>query len=368
MKYFAASIKMNSDNRAMTSLFYYLKTREDLLHTNDLSKASFYCYTAQWPNDKDKEGLNLTEVRKYIWHDFWISQFARIPKDVIESGIPIFYFVPEIFAWIEADKKMETIEKMVVNIQNAGIDLSKIKIILPVVNESPQVSLPSFIYEYPLWNLIYRGQCEHPNRSVNYQERSKKYTCLNRIHKRHRLHVAATLYDNGLADDGYLSYRGLYLLKRPDANPPEYADFIKACPLVVDQFDDYEIDRHNVAIRKFYTDAYWNFVTETACTGDHVFLTEKTFKPIAWMQPFVIAGQRHSLRVLHNMGYKTFGNYIDESYDDIEDDEERIRCVTKIMLDLARMSHSHHMAMTKALTPILKHNQNLFMHGPFPKF
>ena len=38
------------------------------------------------------------------------------------------------------------------------------------------------------------------------------------------------------------------------------------------------------------------------------YLTEKTFKPILNMQPFVIVGNAYSLKMLKQLGYKTFGN------------------------------------------------------------
>ena len=43
-----------------------------------------------------------------------------------------------------------------------------------------------------------------------------------------------------------------------------------------------------------------------------------------FMQPFVIAGEPYQLRALRQMGYKTFGDFVDESYDTILNNQERL--------------------------------------------
>ena len=57
---------------------------------------------------------------------------------------------------------------------------------------------------------------------------------------------------------------------------------------------------------------------------DASFLTEKTFKPIMLFQPFVIIGRQHILKVLRDLDYLTFSDFIDESYDDESDDIIRV--------------------------------------------
>ena len=45
--------------------------------------------------------------------------------------------------------------------------------------------------------------------------------------------------------------------------------------------------------------------------------------PILHRTPFLLIGCRGSLSFLRSKGFKTFGDIIDERYDDIEDDAER---------------------------------------------
>ena len=109
-------------------------------------------------------------------------------------------------------------------------------------------------------------------------------------------------------------------------------------------------------IPEHYTNAYWNFVTES-CTHYEPFMSEKTFRPIAGRQPFIVAGPRYTLRTLSEMGYKTFGDYIDESYDEIPDAVKRLDAASKVAINLARMSHEDHIAMINELRPRLEHNR-----------
>jgi len=54
-----------------------------------------------------------------------------------------------------------------------------------------------------------------------------------------------------------------------------------------------------------------------------VFITEKTFKPLAFRHPFVVYGHAGTLARLHSLGFETFNNLFDESYDSIIDNKDR---------------------------------------------
>ena len=51
--------------------------------------------------------------------------------------------------------------------------------------------------------------------------------------------------------------------------------------------------------------------------GPWPFVTEKTFKPIQYQHPFMVYGQQHTLKFLHDLGFETFENIFDESYDTV---------------------------------------------------
>lgn len=95
-----------------------------------------------------------------------------------------------------------------------------------------------------------------------------------------------------------------------------------------------------------------------------IFLTEKTYKPIFYKQPFILISEPYSLKYLRNLGYKTFGSFIDESYDEIEDPVERMKCITNEILKINSMSLAQLENIRVMIHDIVEHNYNVFMSRP----
>jgi len=114
-------------------------------------------------------------------------------------------------------------------------------------------------------------------------------------------------------------------------------------------------------------DSMLYLVTETVATGRRHHITEKTFKPIAMGMPFVIVGTQGSLEYLRSYGFKTFGDFWDESYDTIDDDNERITTVAKTLADLDRLSELEKTQLYRSMASTIKHNWDHFYGGNFEK-
>ena len=99
-----------------------------------------------------------------------------------------------------------------------------------------------------------------------------------------------------------------------------------------------------------------NLVVESEMQNDTNRYTEKTMKPIAIKQPFIIAGNYQTLKLLHKDGFKTFHPYIDESYDNEENTNKRIDLITNELKKILSMSKSEWLAFKKNINPILNHN------------
>lgn len=61
------------------------------------------------------------------------------------------------------------------------------------------------------------------------------------------------------------------------------------------------------------------------------FMSEKTFKPIAFEHPFVIWGSAGTLTYLHDAGFETFDHVIDESYDTIVNSNDRLQSIIQVV-------------------------------------
>lgn len=288
-----------------------------------------------------------------------ILQLARDKRLSILLHIPEYTFAPQILK----DTLSSTLKQL-------NIPVTQFKYISGIQDDD--------FYFWPGFEYS-QLQCyghEKQITSLNLSKRKYKFTCLNRLDKIHRRYVAVTLWRNGLNKDGYFSYsfgqftyNGLQKINWDDGvmqfgfswdiSTPMWKDFYNKGPWQADQLNIEEHNHHWHVEKQHYTDAYWNFVTESGLIGD-TFLSEKTFKPIANLQPFIIMGNYGSLRLLQDLGYKTFGDYIDESYDLVQNPVDRIKLATEQAMKLARMSHDEHIKLIHELKPILEHNQKHF--------
>lgn len=110
--------------------------------------------------------------------------------------------------------------------------------------------------------------------------------------------------------------------------------------------------------------AYVNLVTETSFPyNSDIFFTEKTFKPIWGIQPFVLVGAAYSLQRLQDMGYKTFARWWDESYDTVENTQERLEAIFKVVNFIRSLSLDDLHEMCLEMEEVLLHNFNHYIHA-----
>ena len=88
-------------------------------------------------------------------------------------------------------------------------------------------------------------------------------------------------------------------------------------------------------------------------SDDTLFISEKTFKPIASRHPFIIFGNRGSLKALKEMGFRTFDDFWDESYDDLPT-WERFDAIIKLMHNINKREDK--LQMFREMEDILEHN------------
>ena len=67
---------------------------------------------------------------------------------------------------------------------------------------------------------------------------------------------------------------------------------------------------------------------------DTFFITEKTTKPIAMKHPFMVLSSFHFLKNLRELGFRTFSDHLDESYDLEQDMKKRVEIITNNLVML----------------------------------
>jgi hypothetical protein len=106
--------------------------------------------------------------------------------------------------------------------------------------------------------------------------------------------------------------------------------------------------------------AFVNVVTETIYYENKVHLTEKIFKPIVAKMPFLLFAGAGNLAYLRKYGFKTFGDFWDESYDSINNNVDRFNAVMSILEDLCHKPHNELVELKKQMADILEYNYQHF--------
>jgi hypothetical protein len=135
-------------------------------------------------------------------------------------------------------------------------------------------------------------------------------------------------------------------------------DFIKNCPLTLEEgFLNYTIgpDRHYNIINR-YNEIFLDLVVETYVSGTTFFPTEKTLRPIIASTPFIVMGPQGYLLNLQRMGFKTFSNWWDESYDSLGN-YDRIQEIQKILKNILTWDQYKMSQTLNEMTEILSHNR-----------
>jgi len=108
-------------------------------------------------------------------------------------------------------------------------------------------------------------------------------------------------------------------------------------------------------------------VLETLFDDDRLHLTEKSLRPIACGQPFILSATHGSLSYLRDYGFKTFDGIIDETYDTIEDPYSRLNAIVDVMKHIANWSDSERTIKLHQLQQIANYNQQHFFSDNFFK-
>jgi hypothetical protein len=121
--------------------------------------------------------------------------------------------------------------------------------------------------------------------------------------------------------------------------------------------------------KELYEAVHYFVITETAyCTtnpapdvvsADCHFLTEKTFRHIGLRMPFILLSRPGQLAELKNAGYQTFHPYIDETYDTLDNDQERMLAVVKEMQRLHTFDDTQWNEWHESVDKITEFNYNV---------
>lgn len=347
---------------------------------------------------------NVIDTDKTYWfemighgHEVY-TLVDRIPKVVIDfikqgqiylllsNEFECFTIVPELIL-TELVLKHNIPEHKILFISGAK-DISVIvKELVQKVNSDKKVNLvgfPTKFYNWFEYNIA--NSCKMTRHKFDIQRNlcltgkgiyQKHFLLLNRRWRIHRPTLIGLLESKNLLQQGYVS------LSTDDGNSNwqnKFADCLevnknnkqvfesllenkeKICSLPNLELDNVgfegKIPNLVSSMNNYYITSFMSVVTETYFYDwSTLFLSEKTFKPIAYKHPFILVSVPHSLQFLQELGYKTFHPLIDESYDIEKNDGQRMLMIVKEIEKICKLNQKELQEFSLEFKDICNHNQ-----------
>jgi len=193
------------------------------------------------------------------------------------------------------------------------------------------------------------------------------YLCYNRTSRKHRRLLISSLYFNKLFDCGLISCGeklSIEKLEHEYYNEQQFHYFKIAnelsdmTPLEIDM----NLRTNNPAIdiqMDHYTRTFISLVPETHYSEGIMFRSEKIWKTLAVGHPFIILSSPGFLESLKARGYRTFGRWINESYDSEPNLLRRIHLITEELERLSAFNINELRAIREEMREDIDYNMRL---------
>lgn len=259
--------------------------------------------------------------------------------------------------------------------ENIVMDLSSIEMVQYYKQKFPKATIswaPIYFQRMINHNFEYEFK---PNNNV----RSKHAICLNNYNKWHRTRIVEHLVrDNNYAPQIHYSY----------ISPPPH---LKSKVLGCNHDNVSSLTMENIGAwqdtppYELFNDAYIYIATETyyspkeiignlrdcqylqeyvdaVPTSNTCYQTEKTLKGYMFRLPMLVVGMAGTLKGFKDAGFESFPEFFDESYDDIDDAQERMDCIFKNIDNIMNNSilNLHTLYNSEEIQQKLNHNEQLF--------
>ncbi|CAB4130297.1 hypothetical protein UFOVP116_368 [uncultured Caudovirales phage] len=289
----------------------------------------------------------------------YVAAMSEQARQMSASGqlLPLFYFSHGIDVTAVYAHLLPLLTKY-------GIEHSNLRVILPNLTSNRQDLIHFSDYESQAHYTALETDIVH---HVNVRNRHKTFVCSTEHDSNFGSLIAGSMWYHGLHLNGYFSYKGAKQLNDPNKGGTNVLKWNKYWADVDELLENFKLHvPFNLAepIEKpttLYSDAYWGVVIANQCDKTHAHIPRGVFNPIMNMQPFMVVGPQYTLRTLRDMGYVTFSEWMDEGYDKIKSDEERMNICFQMIYDIANLTHKEHTQMMKEMIPVLAHNQGVLL-------
>lgn len=230
------------------------------------------------------------------------------------------------------------------------------------------------------------------NPENNFEQIEYPYICLNGTERNHRLMFLCLLSDAKILDKGLISYHFsksnpknlLESTKTVELTTPIF--FVKTTPFIrineqISWCNSIKYAYHrwhlmfknksyaNPELSNYITScnvddhfkkSFLYVITETVFDYPHQFITEKIFKAFINRRPFVIVGPTGTIKKLNELGFKTFSPFIDESYDNLSDPNERLLAIVNIVSKFCEYSTKELQKLALNMSDVIEYNYQYY--------
>jgi len=346
----------------------------------------------------NKDGIATLIYMSRNWNDFdyyyikaYFDKNIVVPENILKSNCKIAIN----FEWEPFNYVVDQIYIDVINKHN--IDPKRILLLSENADLLDHISLIAKKHNKELINYEWTNIAEHTIKLQTFNNLTtfidlqknkfdikKIFLSFNRRWRLHRPFFIALCIANKILDQGYVSIGVsddeqtwdkilptiLEISKNDDVFytllSNNYDSIINTPYLYLDT-DDLITPRHQLNYDdikyentfSLYKQSLISIVSETLFFENQGrFFSEKTFKPISYMHPFIFVGPANSLSLLKTLGYKTFHPFINEEYDSILDPINRLKLIMEELKKLCNKSPEEIISFKKNTYDICKFNHS----------
>jgi hypothetical protein len=347
----------------------------NILHNNLISRfnngRSIYFYPfGTYQNIQFLEGqVDTAQNQKpFVWNHQWLAN---------KTFFHCYFFDQEPFydyTTTELKKSILTLDRDIVGPRRINIlaTSERSDLVRDCVKQNKFYSWYYFFHGFA--TLDWYRDFQYVN-SDSFNRYSKVFICYNHLTsnlRSYRLHLCANLIEQDLVKHGRVSlfHNGWQRTIEDPENPLDNRARLKIYhalknikePLIIDTAAPNGALSANVNLDEL-TSALWHVVTETVYFDAKLHLTEKIFKPIVARRPFILAAAPGNLAYLKSYGFRTFDQWIDESYDLETDHYIRIEKITEEIKKLCELTPAALKQMHQEMQEVLEYNFQHFYTG-----
>lgn len=262
----------------------------------------------------DRPGVYYSNNPKNIFNDEWFLDQDKI-NNLKQHNLAIINFSSEHYG-------VDGIDYVYHALDSAGINF-----LLLSHDPGDHQKFDRMLF-YPHW---YHWSKENFVMGKNNPVKKYKWSCLNGNPRLHRVYNYFYSQKQPYFNSAYFTFHNNEIFRHDDVTIPE--DAINFWNAIKDSMPGREMIDEKQLLRPdsrcdlpATTDSYVHLVTETTVIP-RMFVSEKTWKPVASGQLFLVFGNPRTVEYLRNQGVDVFDDIIDHSYDLVEDWQHRLHLI-----------------------------------------